>query len=103
MRKLPSSIDISSLLNSIVPLSKENKLRKNSIDIYNRVLKASSEYVCFPSYESIDKLITLSAQYQYEYMEVNIGVIKNLYYDLKETKDDDLLKQVHRKIIELYY
>jgi len=103
MRKLPSSIDIDSLLNSIVPPSKDNKLKKNAIDLYDRVLEASNEYICFPSFKQLEKLIILSAQYQYEYMEVNLSVIKNLYNDLDETIDDDLLKKVHRKIIEIYY
>ena len=103
MRKLPSSIDIDSLLNSIVLISKDNNARKSAIDLYNRVLKAASEYICYPSLKSIEKLIILSAQYQYEYMEVKLSVIKDLYDDLDETKDDDLLKQVHRKIFELYY
>jgi len=103
MGKLPTTYDVFSLLNSIGPPSGDNKTNISAIELYNRISKASSEYNNSPSCELIERVITLAAQYQYEYKNVDLNIIKNLYDNLDETEDDDLLKQVHRKIVGLYY
>lgn len=102
MEKLPITNEVDSLLHSIRP-SGDSKTNRSAIELYNRISKASSEYNNYPSYELREIIITLAAQYQYEYMNVDSHIIASLYDNLDETIDDDLLKQVHKKIVELYY
>lgn len=104
MNKLYSSDDVKRLIESFDQVSPHKDSYECAGDLLDRICYAYDEYHWFSLPKTLEKIILLSAEYQYKYMNVDIHTIRNLYgNDIDESEDDDLLKQVHRKILELYY
>jgi hypothetical protein len=83
------------------PLGIDNDKR---IDLLDRILHAYDQYRCFPEYNQTENIIVLSAEYLYKFMGVSNQVVNSLYSDNDMQSDKgDLLKQVHKRIIKLFY